>query len=479
MRQAEAGLVASGRFGIETLMDKAAQAIADAFSHHLGQCQEVAVLIGGGNNGGDAASAGILLAQAGHPVRVYTATSRRTALTAARLATLLQMPGVRACSWGEPPDSRAGMIDGLLGTGLFGPLRSDMMAYLDQAAAWGLPTVACDLPSGLDPDSGELLCRVPKATVTVALGALKPGVLLGEGPACSGVVELADLGMNRADLGSRRQWLSVDQVPPAQFRPADHKGDRGRVLILAGSPGLAGAAALATLGALRGAAGLVRLAIDQALEPRFTEICPEATTLALAPDDQVAASALTAAIQGGFRLVAAGPGLGRQPRPGHLLAALFQAPWQKMVLDADALWHLAHGVAWPENRAALVITPHQGEFDALFADLDGTLLAQVEEASRRTNATVLLKGPTTILASASETSLISGAHDLLAQGGSGDVLTGLIAACLGRHDSVHRAAVEAVSIHGRASQRLFELSGRGAGARALTEQIPFAMKGPQ
>ncbi len=476
MRTAEAQAIASGRFGVESLMDQAAVAIADAFGRHLGQCSEVAVLVGGGNNGADAVSAGILLARAGRRVRVYTATSRRTPLTEARLATLLQMPGVRACTWGDPPDPQAGLIDGLLGTGLSGRPRSDMVAYLDQAAAWELPAVACDLVSGLDPDSGQVLCRGPRATVTVALGALKPGLLLGDGPNVCGVLELADLGMTAEDLGSRRQWLTVDQLPGAEFRTTDHKGDRGRVLILAGSPGLAGAAALTTLGALRAAAGLVRLAIDEDLEPRFTAICPEATTLALHPDDQVAAFALLAAVRDGFDLVAAGPGLGRSPRAGYLLAALFSAPWHKMVLDADALWHLANGLGWPKETACLVITPHRGEFAALFPDLAGPLLLQVEEASRRTGATVLLKGPTTIVAGGGETTLISGGHDLLAQGGSGDVLAGLVAACLGRQATPHRAAAEAVAIHGRASQRLFEVSGRGAGARALAEQIPAAMK---
>ncbi len=479
MRAAESDLIASGRLGAETLMDRAAAAIADAFTRHLGRCSEAAVLVGGGNNGGDAAGAGILLAKSGLRVRVYTAGSRQTAQTTERLARLLQMPGVRAASWGEPPDPKAGMIDGLLGTGVSKPLRSDMVAYLDQASAWGLPTVACDLPSGLDPDSGEMLCRGPKATVTVALGALKPGLLLADGPACSGVLELADLGIEPAELGSRRQWLSVDQVASPVFLSTDHKGDRGRVLVLAGSPGLAGAAALTTLAALRAGAGLVRLATDQSLEPRFTAICPEATTLALLPDAEDAASALSAAVAEGFRFIAAGPGIGRTKRSAALLAAVCAAPWQKMVLDADALWHLAHGVLWPENRAALVITPHAGEFATLFPDLEGSPLSQVEQASRRTGATVLLKGATTIVASRDETSLISGAHDLLAQGGSGDVLTGLIAVCLARHDSVHAAVVEAVSIHGRASQLLFEQRGRGAGARALCEQIPAAMKAPR
>lgn len=459
-------------------MDQAGRDIAASFRRHLPVARQAALLVGGGNNGGDALTAGAILARGGMPVAVYLGTSQRSALVEARLQALLALPGTRLAPWHERPGPDCGLIDGLLGTGLSAPLRSDMRAYLEQAAVWQLPTIACDLPSGLDADSGVALGRLPKATATVALGAVKPGLLLADGPGLAGAVELCDLGMTPEELGVHRWWLTVDEVPAPAFGEREHKGQRGRVLVLAGSPGMAGAGALATLGALRAAAGLVRLAVDQALEPRYTAICPEATTLALAPDLAAATGALGQAVSEGFGVVAAGPGLGRGERAKELLSALFSSPWQKLVLDADALWHLAHGLSWPTRPKSVVLTPHQGEFEALFPDLSDTPVVAAETASRRAGATILLKGPTTIVSDGSHTTLLTGASDVLAQGGSGDVLSGLLAAILARTEDPRQAAVQAAAIHGRASRLLLAERGHGAGARALAELIPQAMARP-
>ena len=351
------------------------------------------------------------------------------------------------------------------------------------------PVVAIDLPSGLLTDLSRPPGPCLRATLTVTLGA--PKLALALRPAPAGRVVVADIGIPAgviADVdGPRIELLTAQAIrPTVPVRPAEsHKGDYGRVAIVAGSRGRTGAARLAGLGALRAGAGLVTVATPAScLGPVAQE--PEYMTLGLPDDAGVATGVgLEALLAGPWDVVAAGPGLGTGSGCRRIVQALRDRPGRgPLVLDADALTVCAEEPDRLRGRleAPVVITPHPGEM----ARLTGTTVNDVQRD--RVGAAhafalahgvhVVLKGARTVIAAPDGAVFVnSTGNPGLATGGSGDVLTGVVAAWLGQVEGVNAAVALAVHVHGLAGDLAARRRGEtGLIARDIARQLGIAVE---
>jgi NAD(P)H-hydrate epimerase len=466
------------RFGVPALqlMARAGAAVVEAASGLAGANGRFVVLTGGGNNGGDGWVAARLLLEAGRSVRVVALVAPYDLDGDAEVVASRALDaGVTFSLFHPDVPLGAGpgdvVIDALLGTGLTrapaGPFAA-AIARLAQARRVGARVVAVDVPSGLSADSGRPLGPCVVADLTVTFAFLKRGLVLHPGPAHAGQVRVADIGIPVAAAASVPATGTLLDEPAARAlvpaRPAEaHKGDAGRVLVVAGSPGKTGAAHLALLGALRGGAGLVTLAARaEVLGPALAGL-PEAMSVDLpgaagAPLGQGDLPALLAAAQGVDALVL-GPGIARDAWTGPLLAALLAQCPAPAVLDADALNALA---ASPESLSALVarkgptvLTPHPGEMARLCGlSIDEVQADRIDLASARARtwgAVVVLKGARTVVAAPEGApSVVASGNAGLATGGTGDVLAGLIGALLAGGLPAASAAGAAAYVHGLA-----------------------------
>jgi hydroxyethylthiazole kinase-like uncharacterized protein yjeF len=430
---------------VETLMERAGLGVALA-AVRMGARYgtRVLVLAGPGNNGGDAYVAARYLRRRGVGVEARALGSPKgessLARRAAAAAAAAGVP-VRPLGAPEPCDL---LIDGLFGAGFRGELG-------EPAAAWtapSAPVLAVDLPSGLDGSDGSAAGAVFTARRTVTFHALKVGHLFGEGPDRCGVVEVVDIGLvgGEAEL---RLCEEVDAPAPARARTA-HKWSAGAVLVVGGSAGIAGAAALAGRAAVNFGAGYVRLACPGALQPVLAAVDPSLTTVGIGSGKSFTAASAEAVLAAGerFDVMALGPGLG----PGReAFVARLLAGWDRpLVLDAEAI-----AAAGEEGLAArrhpTVITPHAGEFRRLTGEEAGR--GPAAALAERTGAVVLLKGNPTVVAGRERWVVTSGGPEL-ATLGTGDVLTGMLAALIARGLDPETAGRSAAFRHGRAAAHL-------------------------
>ena len=407
---------------VEVLIDRAGAAVARAALDLMGGTygRRVVVLAGPGHNGDDGRAAALRLRRRGVKVAVIDA--------------------VVAARTGEPLLPADLYVDAAFGTGLSRPYSPPPRS--DPAA----PVLAVDIPSGLDGLTGAVLAGpVWAAARTVTFAALKPGLLFGAGPALCGEVTVADIGLDPAVEPACDLMTDADVEPLPAGDGATHKW-RSAVLVAAGSPGMAGAASLVCAAALRSGARMVHLC------------APEPVT-ARAPVEVVASVPPLAAPVERFHAAAVGPGLGLGAEAAARLAEVLDLPIP-VVVDADGLRLLARPdlAARLRRRAApTVLTPHDGELAALTGSKPGPdRIAAARSAAADTGATVLLKGGPTVVADPDGRVLIAAAGDArLATAGSGDVLTGMIAARLAAFAPVADADVtqrtaEAAHLHGRA-----------------------------
>jgi hydroxyethylthiazole kinase-like uncharacterized protein yjeF len=404
----------------------------------------VLVLAGPGNNGGDAYVAARYLRRRGVAVEVRALAYPKGEDSPARKAAAAAVAtGVPVRSLGEPEACDL-IIDGLFGAGFHGALEGPAAAWTAHTA----PVLAVDLPSGLDGSDGSVSGLAFTARQTVTFQALKVGHLFGEGPDRCGEVEVVDIGLPdpRPEL---RLCEASDAAVPARPRTA-HKWSAGAVLVVGGSPGISGAAALAGRAALHFGAGYVRLACPGALQPALAAADPSLTTVAIGSGQRFTAASAAAVLAAGerFGVMALGPGLG--PGREAFVRALL-AGWDRpLVIDADAIG--AAGVGALESRDhPTVITPHAGEFRRLTGGEAGYRPAA--DLAQRTGAVVLLKGNPTVVAGRERWVVASGGPEL-ATLGTGDVLTGMIAALIARGLDPEAAARAAAFRHGRAAADL-------------------------
>lgn len=463
--------------GPEVLMEHAGRAVADAVL--ASGARRIGVLAGPGQNGGDAFVAARLLAAGGCTVNVlWTGRQKEEGAARLNLARLQKMDGI---VWDDGPPWTPGildlLVDGIFGTGLARAPAGHYRALIERAASLGVPSIAIDVPSGLDATTGEVPGAVLPAVTTVTFVAARTGHLIGAGPDVTGHLVIDPISLPPSLLDGPLTWVDSPSGLLPRLGRRDDKVARGRVLIVAGSLGMAGAAGLAALGALGAAAGLVTLAVPEEIEGRYLALCPEAKTLPLPEDVGKAAGLVEEALQSADAAVF-GPGLGRGDRTRRLVeVALHQSGRLYVVIDADALWALSPLAGELPGRT--VLTPHEGEFHRLFPDASGPSFEQARWAAGRSGALVVLKGPASVVAHPDgRSAIVTGASRVLAQGGSGDVLSGMLAAVLARTKGDPLDSVAGtVAWHGRASQVLASEFGPGAGARRLAAILPRALEG--
>jgi hydroxyethylthiazole kinase-like uncharacterized protein yjeF len=440
-RAAEQVAMAAG-VSVDTLMERAGLALARAV-WRFGGGRSTLILCGPGNNGGDGYVAARLLQSWGVTVRL-----------AALLPPATDVAKRAAAQWSGKVEALTGvdtapiLVDAIFGTGLSRALDADLVATLKRLRAAARMVIAADVPSGVETDSGADLGAI-SVDVTVALGALKPAHLLQPAASLCGHIASADIGLAAE---SRRQVIArpVLKVPSA----ADHKYTRGLVAILSGE--MKGAARLVASAAVRSGAGYVVLAGD-----------PEATGIPLSivhrsPDAALADARVSAII--------IGPGLGRT---GAAEASVMQAlqTGKPVVLDADAL-HLIRPGQIARHTAPVILTPHKGEFEAMFGKLPGSKIDQALAAAAASGATVIFKGADTVVASPDgRVGLSAQSSPWLSSAGTGDVLAGIAGAMLARGLDVHEAACAAVWLHNRAAH----LAGPALIADDLCQRLPEAL----
>ncbi len=333
------------------------------------------------------------------------------------------------------------MIDAAYGTGFRGEYRAP-------AVPRGVAVLAVDIPSGVHGDTGEVCGSPIAADVTVTFVALKPGLVQGDGAVLAGAIRVADIGL---PIGEPSLWLMEDAdgalVPPR--RRAGNKWDAA-VLVVAGSPGMTGAAGLAARGAYRAGAGMVRLGVPGADLGDLP--VAEAVGVAL-PAEGWAAAALEVAER--CHAVVVGPGLGRSPSTAGDVARLLAGATVPVVVDADGLFALGRlGGAPLATGAPAVLTPHDGEFERLLGAPPGAdRIAAARTLAEAAGAVALLKGPTTAVAGPDGQVLLSASGTpRLATAGTGDVLSGVIAALAARGVPAHASAALGAHVHGRAAE---------------------------
>ncbi|MCC7007285.1 MAG: NAD(P)H-hydrate dehydratase [Acidobacteria bacterium] len=446
-------------------MDAAFEDLAD---------RRVAVLCGRGNNGGDGFVVARLLAERGIDVSVYVIGAAheikgdaRVNLQALGQLDLDVVEVGDAATWERhAPDvlARDVVVDALFGTGLRGPVSGLVETVIADVNASDRPVVAIDLPSGLSADTAEVPGTAVNAVMTVTLGAPKLPLVLPPAERLAGQLVVADIGIPEAVIAAL-DGPRVDVLTRAAMRPlirpraADaHKGDFGRVLIVAGSPGRTGAAALAGRAALRAGAGLVTIAVPRSSAAIVAALGAEYMTLALdeAPDGTIADEAARTILAFDADVVAMGPGLGRSPSVAAAVHALVERSDVPLVLDADAVVAFAgHLELLGGHRGPVVLTPHPGEMARLVgASIEAIQSHRVDAATDLATARrvhVVLKGHRTLVAAPDGRVAVNvTGNPGMATAGAGDVLTGMIAArCAQLHD-VDAAARLAVYLHGRA-----------------------------
>jgi len=371
------------------------------------------------------------------------------------------------------------VVDALLGTGLSRPAEGPWAAAIGciaRARTGGARVLAVDVPSGLSADTGRPLgpCVVADATVTFAFQ--KRGLVLHPGPSYAGQVKVSDVGIPAA--AAARVPVGATLLDEAEARglvprrpPGAHKGDAGRLLVLAGSPGKTGAAHLALLGALRGGAGLVTLAARAEVLPMALAGRPEAMSTALPGDGPLGLGDLPALAEAarGVDALVIGPGLPRGEETGELILALLARVRLPAVLDADALNALAPDPSALAGLASpVVVTPHPGEMARLcqrtIEEVQADRLGLAAEKARAWRSVVVLKGARTVVADpAGPPAVVPTGNAGMATGGTGDVLAGLCGALLASGLAPVAAAQVAAWVHGAAG----DLVARRLGQRGL------------
>lgn len=399
MRAAEKGAIDGGTSD-ELLMERAGAGLAEAVYRFAGPTSTL-VLCGPGNNGGDGYVAARHLAERGVSVRV--AAVGEPTRQAAQWARSQWQGEVEHLSEDTAPAPL--LIDSIFGTGLKRGLEPTVLKEFLRICSAAIVNVACDLPSGVEANSGAELSEVPAFDLTVTFGALKPAHLLFPAMHKCGRTVLCDIGIDAAP-----DWHEIGRPTLPAIDPGGHKYDRGLVHALAGT--MPGAIALAAKAAVKAGAGYVRVSTSRHIDN--LPACVVQLDTAEVNDPRI-----------GCLLV--GPGLGDIPQ----VLTLALTSKQPKVLDADAITHLGEPQRLKGQDA--IITPHEGEFRRLFGDISGTKPERALEAARRSGAVVVYKGADTVVASPDgRIGFRPPAPEWLASAGTGDVLAGTIAAIRAR-----------------------------------------------
>lgn len=482
------------------LMDNAAQAVAEAVHEALTalEGERVVIFCGGGNNGGDGLGAARWLQSYGVSVRAFVVGAALDAVrgdAAMELAMFTKAGGrVEALSteddWvlAELAASKADvLVDALLGTGFHGELEGDVLRACELLNKSEKYILAVDVPTGVNADNGAVSENAVRADHTVTMALVKTGLLLYPGREYCGDIELADISMpvKLVEEYQSDKYRLTDEIVREllPLRKANaHKGDAGRVVICAGSPGYTGAAALASDAAVKAGAGLVSLytplSSRDVLAIKLTEVMVHGLLERMPGILGGGAASDVASNAEAADVLAIGPGLGTSESTQEAVRTILQKITAPVVIDADALTALAgHTEILAAMQAQKVLTPHPGEMARLtgleIGEIEADRINIAKKYAEQWQAIVVLKGAPTVIGCPNGTVYVnSTGNSSLATGGSGDVLTGIIAGLAAQEISLQEAAICGVYLHGLAA----ELTGIDIGLAAgeLAALLPQA-----
>ncbi|OGU18240.1 MAG: bifunctional ADP-dependent (S)-NAD(P)H-hydrate dehydratase/NAD(P)H-hydrate epimerase [Geobacteraceae bacterium GWC2_53_11] len=481
------------------LMECAGRSCVEEVIAEFGLKGRCVVMAGKGNNGGDGYVIARQLGQKGWSVKVIILADRdQVTGDAAVNLEKLQDTVINYCTH-EGQLSALHMeeifqadviVDALLGTGLRSNVSGVYLEAIDLMNASGRPVVAVDIPSGIHGTTGRVLGDAVRAYITVTFAFAKLGHVLYPGAEHTGRLVVADVGIPAAlmETASGYDFLNTDTMRP-MLRRRDrqaHKGHYGHCLILAGSTGMTGSAALAANSAVRAGSGLVTLGVAESIHPILEIKTTEAMTTAL-PDSgsgHLTNSAFPAIekMLAGKDAVAIGPGFGRRPGTYALVQNLVETVSLPLVIDADGLNALAEDITVLKRKKSkqVILTPHPGEMSRLLGtsipDVEAIRISVAQEFARSNGVYLVLKGARTIIASPTGTAAINGSGNPgMATGGMGDVLTGIIVSLLGQGYGAWDACRLGVFLHGFAADMVAEEMGEiGINASDVLEKLPYA-----
>jgi hydroxyethylthiazole kinase-like uncharacterized protein yjeF len=489
------------------LMENAAIGVVDAIGEMYEEAESAVLFCGPGNNGGDGLAIARHLAVRGYEVRIFLMTERALRGDAEVQLGICRRQGLHIQDIESEEDLVEALeharesdviVDALFGTGLARPLEGLYAELVEELNDLDVPRVAVDLPSGLNGSRSTPLGPHVQADLTVTFAAPKIAHVFPPASEAVGELVVADLGIppelvdeveeEGGALYLLREEELVDLLPPRE--PGTHKGDYGHALIVAGSPGKGGAAILAARAAVRAGAGLVTAAVP---EPILTVVdlgSVESMTLGLPcrGSGQLAAAAADRVLAGsaGKSVLALGPGLGQEDETAEAIRRIALETALPLVLDADGLNAFAGRAGDLRDRAdhgaETVLTPHPGELGRLLgiptADVQADRIGSVRRAAAETGAVVVLKGYRTLVATPEgEINVNPTGNPGMASGGTGDVLTGLIAGLIAQGLEVLDAALLGVYLHGLAGDLAVVEAGEvGLTAGDLVTFLPAAFQ---
>jgi len=471
------------------LMERAGEGLARVIVQRA-PAGRIAIVCGKGNNGGDGLVAARLLRAAGREVEVLAVWPAEH-MQGDALEQVRRLPGPPPAAF-EPGrlDAAHAIVDALLGTGTTGAPREPAAGVIEAINAAGAPVVAADVPSGVDASTGEVAGPAVRAAATATFHRAKPGLWIDPGKTHAGDVHVIDIGIPRGGPAKPEIGLIDDAVLDDMPRrtAGSTKFSSGTVVVIGGSTGLTGAPTMSALAAMRSGAGYVSVAAPAELEVAFSVRLLEGMTIGLPADEgALTPEAVEPALKaiGRADAVVLGPGLSRREGAQAFAREMFERIDVPLVIDADGLNALA-GVfpdQLPQRRPPTVLTPHAGELGRLLgvesAEIGRRRLAHARDAAARSNAIVVLKGDDTlVVAPTGRVAISRGGAPALATAGTGDVLSGVMAAMLAKGLPPAHAACAAVHAHVRAGQVAAAPHGPdGVIASDVIQALPAALKG--
>ncbi len=464
------------------LMEAAGCGTFYALKHRYPSWRSMDLLVGKGNNGGDALVVGRLAIEEGWDVRAYMLTPHLRGDAAFQMERFRRAGGIALPLDAYRP-RKAVVVDGLFGTGFRGALPPEIQDVIRRIPE-DLPRVAVDIPSGVNGDTGAVEAGAFRASLTVTFQSVKPGHLLFPGRRFTGELVVVPIGLDWSFLErSPHRVVEGEDVRsrlPHRLGP-EHKGSVGRVLILSGRKNYAGAVIHAAWGALRAGAGLVFVGVPEAIYPVVAGAVPPAVVFVASPGETLSPEGVARALEYRPDAVVMGPGLGRDPGIGDVVRTLLERFSGPVLVDADAFVVLRDVREEVSSRESLVLTPHPGEMAVWEgrspADVDRDRVRVAEAWAERNRAVLVLKGAPTLIAANGRVYWNSTGNPGMATGGSGDVLAGVIAALMAQGISPAEAAWMGVWLHGRAGDLMREEVGEwGLTAWDLPEGVARALR---
>lgn len=449
-------------------MERAALCVFYQMKRRCDKRDRILVICGAGNNGGDGIALARLLFLAGYQVNLYFPVNP------AKMTNETKEQNETAKKYGIPITENLGeydvIVDALFGIGLSRPLEGALRELIIWCNSQNALRVAVDMPSGVSADTGALLGEAFQADLTVTFGFAKAGQMLYPGAEFCGEVITADMGIDeRSILGEKPKILSMEDGDIKKMYPSrkndSNKGSYGKVLVIAGSDKMAGAAYFSAKAAYLSGCGLVQVFTPKANRDILLTMLPEALVTDYNSDHLDIA--LLKEKMDWADVILIGPGLGTGQSAKALVEEVLKREDKPLVMDADALNILSCEMEkLRQSKAPIIITPHLGEMSRLtrvkIPEIKERILHMAEEFSQKYGVVCVLKDSRTVIGTKKGLYLNTSGCSGMASGGSGDVLAGLIAGLLAQNMSIEDGAVLGTFIHGRAGEKAALIKGEAS-----------------